>query len=113
MSDAVVTARSHRSFIKEARDLVILAGPLIANNLSIAGMNFADTVMAGRLGAESWMSRGSEPATELLRSLFGSHTADPWRGGGDRPPGGNDQRYQRDGSASGRPRRDNRNGGQQ
>jgi len=28
-----------------------LAGPLIANNLALAGMNFADTVMAGRLGA--------------------------------------------------------------
>ena len=30
-----------------------LAGPLIINNLAIAGMQFADTVMAGRLGAES------------------------------------------------------------
>lgn len=30
-----------------------LAGPLIVNNLSIAGMQFADAVMAGRLGAES------------------------------------------------------------
>jgi hypothetical protein len=27
-----------------------LAGPLVANNLALAGMNFADTVMAGRLG---------------------------------------------------------------
>ena len=26
-----------------------LAGPLVANNLALAGMNFADTVMAGRL----------------------------------------------------------------
>jgi MATE family multidrug resistance protein len=30
-----------------------LAGPLIVNNLSIAGMQFADAVMAGRLGAEA------------------------------------------------------------
>ena len=30
-----------------------IAGPLIVNNLSIAGMQFADAVMAGRLGAES------------------------------------------------------------
>ena len=30
-----------------------LAGPLIVNNLSIAGMQFADAVMSGRLGAES------------------------------------------------------------
>jgi len=30
-----------------------LGGPLVVNNLAIAGMNFADAVMAGRLGAES------------------------------------------------------------
>jgi len=30
-----------------------LAGPLIVNNLSFAGIQFADAVMAGRLGAES------------------------------------------------------------
>lgn len=30
-----------------------LAGPLIVNNLAIAGMQTADTVMSGRLGAES------------------------------------------------------------
>ena len=30
-----------------------LAGPLIVNNLSIAGMQFADAVMAGKLGAEA------------------------------------------------------------
>lgn len=30
-----------------------LAGPLIVNNLSIAGIHFADAVMAGRLGAET------------------------------------------------------------
>jgi MATE family, multidrug efflux pump len=37
----------------ESRALLRLAGPLIINNLSIAGMQFADAVMAGRLGAES------------------------------------------------------------
>ena len=30
--------------------LLVLAGPLIANNMAAAGMQFADTVMAGRLG---------------------------------------------------------------
>ena len=35
----------------ETRSLVRLAGPLIINNLSIAGMQFADAVMAGSLGA--------------------------------------------------------------
>ena len=29
----------------------MLGAPLLANNLSIIGMQFADTVMAGRLGA--------------------------------------------------------------
>lgn len=40
-------------WLREARALLPLAGPLIVNNLSIAGMQFADAVMAGRLGAES------------------------------------------------------------
>ena len=38
---------------EELRALLRLAGPLIVNNLAIAGMQFADAVMAGRLGAES------------------------------------------------------------
>ena len=38
---------------KEAGALSRLAGPLIVNNLSIAGMSFADAVMSGRLGADS------------------------------------------------------------
>ncbi len=38
---------------QEVRALLRLAGPLIVNNLAIAGMQFADAVMAGRLGAES------------------------------------------------------------
>ncbi|MDA0705781.1 MAG: MATE family efflux transporter [Proteobacteria bacterium] len=37
----------------ELRALLGLAGPLIVNNLSMAGIHFADAVMAGRLGAES------------------------------------------------------------
>jgi MATE family multidrug resistance protein len=37
----------------ELRALLKLAGPLIINNLAIASINFADTVMAGRLGAET------------------------------------------------------------
>ncbi|MDH4109798.1 MAG: MATE family efflux transporter [Gammaproteobacteria bacterium] len=35
----------------EANALLKLAGPLVINNLSIAGMHFSDAVMAGRLGA--------------------------------------------------------------
>jgi MATE family multidrug resistance protein len=37
----------------EVKALLRLAGPLIVNNLSVAGMQFADAVMAGRLGADS------------------------------------------------------------
>ena len=40
-------------WLRETRALLRLAGPLIVNNLSIAGMQFADAVMSGRLGAES------------------------------------------------------------
>lgn len=39
----------HRKF-GEALAILRLAGPLVFNNLALAGMNFADTVMAGRLG---------------------------------------------------------------
>ena len=38
---------------QELKALLRLAGPLIVNNLAIAGMQFADAVMAGRLGADS------------------------------------------------------------
>ena len=44
---------SSENRIDEVRALLRLAGPLIVNNLSIAGMQFADAVMAGRLGAEA------------------------------------------------------------
>ena len=33
--------------------MLTLAGPLIVNNLAIAGIHFADAVMAGRIGAET------------------------------------------------------------
>ena len=45
--------RRSDNYFQESRALLRLAGPLIVNNLSIAGMQFADAVMAGRLGAEA------------------------------------------------------------
>lgn len=36
---------------KDARSILVLGAPLLVNNLSVAGMSFADTVMAGQLGA--------------------------------------------------------------
>lgn len=41
------------TWLKEMKALLRLAGPLIVNSLSIAGMQFADAVMAGRLGASA------------------------------------------------------------
>ena len=42
---------STHEFIDRAKVLLRLGGPLIVNNLAVAGMQFADAVMAGSLGA--------------------------------------------------------------
>lgn len=47
----MTTVTSSANWREEAGALCRLAGPLIVNNLAIAGMQFADAVMAGRLGA--------------------------------------------------------------
>ncbi|MFQ6003882.1 MAG: MATE family efflux transporter [Woeseia sp.] len=49
----MTTFTSTKSRCHEASVLLRLAGPLIINNLAIAGMHFSDAVMAGRLGAEA------------------------------------------------------------
>jgi MATE family multidrug resistance protein len=53
MNTTVVTAgKFDRAHIAgHARAIVRLGGPILVNNLSVAGMAFADTVMAGQLGA--------------------------------------------------------------
>lgn len=48
----MMTAKS-TSWRSQAKSLLRLGGPLIVNNLAVAGMQFADAVMAGRLGADS------------------------------------------------------------
>ncbi len=53
MHDATRTDAGTGYYATETRTLMKLAGPLIVNNLSIAGMQFADAVMAGKLGAEA------------------------------------------------------------
>ena len=53
MHDATRTQAASTYYSGETRTLMKLAGPLIVNNLSIAGMQFADAVMAGQLGAEA------------------------------------------------------------
>ncbi len=54
----MTTFSSTKDWPTEVRALARLAGPLIVNNLSIAGMQFADAVMAGRLGAEALAAVG-------------------------------------------------------
>jgi MATE family multidrug resistance protein len=51
MSAAPTTASVRQRFRADARAILRLAGPLMANNLAVAGMSFTDTVMAGQLSA--------------------------------------------------------------
>jgi MATE family multidrug resistance protein len=46
-----MTPLSRDRLVGDVRAIVVLGGPLLGNNLSITGMSFADTVMAGQLGA--------------------------------------------------------------
>src|SRR4051812_3634568 len=43
---------TYRQIFADAKAIARLGGPLLANNLSVMGMAFADTVMAGRLSPE-------------------------------------------------------------
>ncbi|HKQ16628.1 MAG TPA: MATE family efflux transporter [Steroidobacteraceae bacterium] len=45
-----MTTSTHSRFAADVRAICVLAAPLIGNNLSVIGMQFADTVMAGQLG---------------------------------------------------------------
>jgi len=47
-----MTANHRHDWRAQARAILRLGGPLVVNNLSVAGMGFADAVMAGRLGAK-------------------------------------------------------------
>ncbi len=49
----IMTPKENFRTRTEVRALLRLGGPLIVNNLAIAGMQFADTVMAGQLGADA------------------------------------------------------------
>ena len=42
-------AEDDSGWIAQAKPLLLLAGPLIVNFLAVAGMQFADAIMAGRL----------------------------------------------------------------
>lgn len=49
----LMMARHDSGWRVQAKSLLRLGGPLIVNNLAVAGMQFADTVMAGQLGADA------------------------------------------------------------
>ncbi len=55
----------------QALGILGLAAPLIANNLSIAGMGFADTVMAGRLGTADLAAVAVGSMVWMFVFLFG------------------------------------------
>jgi MATE family multidrug resistance protein len=48
---AAMTISTQSRFAADVRAICVLAAPLVGTNLSIIGMQFADTVMAGQLGA--------------------------------------------------------------
>ncbi|HSC08344.1 MAG TPA: MATE family efflux transporter [Steroidobacteraceae bacterium] len=47
----VTSVTFRQRFASDARAILRLAGPLIVNNVAVAGMSFTDTLMAGRLSA--------------------------------------------------------------
>ena len=65
--------KDHRndSVASQLRALALLAGPLVANNLAIAGMGFADTVMAGRLGTADLAAVALGSNLWMVAFLFG------------------------------------------
>ena len=57
--------------VADARTIAALGGPLLGNNLSLTGMVFADTVMAGRLGAVDLAGLAVGAATYNLFMFIG------------------------------------------
>src|SRR5262245_60943524 len=74
MTATVNTAPLGERVAAEVRELLRLGGPLLANNLAIAGMAFADTVMAGRLGARDLAAVAVGSSFWLLALLLGLGT---------------------------------------
>ena len=58
-------------WLRDTTALGRLAAPLVANNLAISAMTFADTVMAGRLGALDLAAVGTGHSVWASVSLFG------------------------------------------
>ncbi|MFK8051880.1 MAG: MATE family efflux transporter [Woeseiaceae bacterium] len=58
--------RHPKDWLPELKGLLFLATPLIVNNLALAGMGLADTLMSGRLGAESQAAVGVGSSVWML-----------------------------------------------
>ena len=63
--------RHNQTVLGHAAALLVLAGPLIVNNLAIAGIGFADTVMAGRLGTADLAAVAVGGSVWAVAFLFG------------------------------------------
>lgn len=61
----------HAANLAEATGIIRLAGPLVFNNLALAGMSFADTVMAGRIGTVDLAAVAVGGAAWMVVFLFG------------------------------------------
>jgi MATE family multidrug resistance protein len=66
-----MTSSTPSRFAADARAICLLGLPLLGNNLSIMGMQFADTVMAGQLGARDLAALAVGVGYYHLFLLFG------------------------------------------
>ncbi|MDH3915410.1 MAG: MATE family efflux transporter, partial [Chromatiales bacterium] len=64
-------ARDSDTITGHARALLVLAGPLIFNNLAIAGIGLADTVMAGRISTADLAAVAVGGSVWAVAFLFG------------------------------------------
>lgn len=67
----MIQAKKNDTVFGHARGLFVLAGPLIFNNLASAGMGFADTVMAGRIGTADLAAVALGSSVFMVVFLFG------------------------------------------
>jgi MATE family multidrug resistance protein len=67
----VTQARDNDTITGHARALLVLAGPLIFNNLAIAGIGLADTVMAGRISTVDLAAVAVGGSVWAVAFLFG------------------------------------------
>jgi len=74
VSDLDTAAPWRRRFLSDARAILRLGGPLLVNNVAIAGMGFTDTVMAGRLSAQDLAAVAVGSAFHIFFYLAGLGT---------------------------------------